>query len=189
MNSGTENLEIMYISPNDLVPYERNARTHSEAQVDKIVASIQEFGFMNPVLIDKDHVVIAGHGRLKAAKRLGLLKVPCIQFEHLTDAQRRAYTLADNRIAEDSTWDADMLMLEMEELSELGFDTSAIGFTETDLKALGFDYEQVLKMEDAEADPSGEVKVSITFAASDFDAGLGAIKRVLKEAGIDARYS
>ena len=116
-----------------LVPYIRNARTHSEDQIAQIAASIAEFGFTNPILIGEDEVIIAGHGRLMAAKALGLTKVPVIVLDHLTEAQRRALVIADNRIAENAGWDDDLLRSELAALREADFDLDLIGFDETEL--------------------------------------------------------
>ena len=112
----------------DLKPYENNARTHSDEQIGQIAASIQEFGFLNPILCDPDGNIIAGHGRYMAAKQLGLETVPCLQIEGLTDEQRRAYILADNRLTELGGWDMDMVKMELEDLDAEGFDISLTGF-------------------------------------------------------------
>ena len=112
----------------ELIPYARNARTHSDAQVTQIAASICEFGWTNPVLVDSDGGVIAGHGRLLAALKLGLAEVPTIELSHLTTAQRRAYVLADNRMALSAGWDEDLLRLELAELQTDGFDLALTGF-------------------------------------------------------------
>jgi DNA modification methylase len=117
----------------DLIPYARNARTHSDAQVAQIAASIREFGFTNPVLTDGENGIIAGHGRVLAARKLGLAKVPVIELAHLTPAQRRAYVLADNRLALNAGWDADLLRLELAELQDLGFDLGLTGFDEDEI--------------------------------------------------------
>ena len=122
-----------------LVPYARNSRTHSEAQVAQIAASIREFGFTNPVLIDKDGGIIAGHGRVMAARKLGLKDVPCIALGHLTAAQRKAYIIADNRLALNAGWDEEMLRLELSELADAGFDLELTGFTQEEIDALGAD--------------------------------------------------
>lgn len=111
-----------------LVPYARNSRTHSDAQVAKIAASIREFGFLNPIIIDADNGIIAGHGRVMAAQKLGLANVPVIEASHLTEAQRRAYVLADNRLALDAGWDNDLLKIELQDLQAEGFDLSLTGF-------------------------------------------------------------
>lgn len=111
-----------------LKPYENNARTHNEKQIEKIANSIKEFGFINPVLIDSDYGVIAGHGRIEGAKKLGMLDVPCLFIEDLTEEQKRAYIIADNKLALDAGWDYELLKLELEELNDLDFDISLTGF-------------------------------------------------------------
>lgn len=119
-----------------LVPYARNSRTHSDAQVAKIAASIREFGFLNPIIIDADNGIIAGHGRVMAAQKLGLANVPVIEASHLTEAQRRAYVLADNRLALDAGWDNDLLKIELQDLQAEGFDLSLTGFEIGELTAM-----------------------------------------------------
>uniref|UniRef100_UPI001E33F442 ParB/Srx family N-terminal domain-containing protein n=1 Tax=Oceanibium sediminis TaxID=2026339 RepID=UPI001E33F442 len=105
-----------------LIPYANNARTHSPRQVDLIAGSIREFGFNNPVLVDGNSGIIAGHGRVLAAQKLGLAEVPVIELAHLSEAQKRAYILADNKLAEQAGWDRDLLALEVADLSELGIE-------------------------------------------------------------------
>ena len=124
------------ISLTKLIPYARNARTHSEAQVAQIAGSIREFGFTNPVLIDAEDGIIAGHGRVMAARALGLADVPCIRLSHLTEVQRRAYVLADNRIALNSGWDEAMLALELAELKIDGLSLESLGFATDELDRL-----------------------------------------------------
>lgn len=119
-----------------LIPYARNSRTHSDAQVAQIASSIKEFGFTNPVLIDGGGGIIAGHGRVLAARKLGLTDVPCIRLDHLTDAQKRAYVIADNRLALNSGWDTEMLKVEFADLQELGFDLELTGFDLDEIKEL-----------------------------------------------------
>jgi len=119
-----------------LIPYARNSRTHSDAQVAQIAASIKEFGFTNPVLIDGGVGIIAGHGRVLAARKLGLSEVPCIRLDHLTEAQKRAYVIADNRLALNSGWDTEMLKVEFADLQELGFDLELTGFDLDEIKEL-----------------------------------------------------
>lgn len=121
-----ENVNEVEVSA--LIPYINNAKKHSDEQVDKIAASIREFGFLNPVLIDKNLNIIAGHGRVMAAKKLGLQTVPCAFIEGLSEAQRKAYILADNRLGELAEWDMELVNLELEGLDELGFDTDLTGF-------------------------------------------------------------
>jgi len=135
--------QVEQIPVSDLIPYARNARTHSQQQVAQIAGSIQEFGFNNPVLVDAHNSIIAGHGRVMAAGRLKLETVPCIRLTHLSDAQRRAYILADNRIALNSGWDTEMLA---NELSDLHAD-------DLDLGLLGFDPEELEKLLHMEAGP------------------------------------
>ena len=124
-----------------LIPYARNARTHSDAQVAQIAASIREFGFTNPVLIDAEGGIIAGHGRVMAARKLGMKEVPTITLAHLTETQKRAYILADNQLALNSGWDDEMLRLELGELGELGFDLELTGFDDAELQSLLTDVE------------------------------------------------
>lgn len=111
-----------------LIPYINNSRTHSDEQVAQIAASIKEFGFTNPVLIDEDNGVIAGHGRIMAAKKLGIEKVPCIVLSGYTEAQKKAYIIADNQLALNAGWDMETLKLELENLNELDFDIDLLGF-------------------------------------------------------------
>jgi DNA modification methylase len=129
-------LQIEHRPVEALVPYARNARTHSEAQVALIAGSIREFGFVSPVLVDGANGIIAGHGRVMAARRLGLATVPVIELAHLSEAQRRAYVLADNRLAEQAGWDREMLALEVADLAEFGIDLATLGFEAAELDAL-----------------------------------------------------
>ena len=129
-------MKIETLKTADLIPYARNSRSHSEAQVAQIAGSIREFGFTNPVLIDADNGIIAGHGRVMAAGKLGLDKVPCIRLGHLTDTQKRAYIIADNKLALNAGWDEELLALELGELADLDFDMDLIGFTEDELAGL-----------------------------------------------------
>lgn len=132
----------------DLIPYARNSRTHSDAQVGKIAASIREFGFLNPVIIDGKNGIIAGHGRVMAAQKLGLETVPVIEATHLTEAQRRAYVIADNRLALDAGWDEEMLRVEFAELADLGFDLELTGFDASEMANFFFDGEQITSGDD-----------------------------------------
>ncbi len=128
--------ELVMCKVGDLIPYARNARTHSEAQVGQIAASIKEFGFTNPILTDGDGGIIAGHGRILAAQKLGITEVPTIGLGHLTDAQRRAYIIADNRLAENAGWDLAMLRIELGDLAGLDFDLSLMGFSDDELSGV-----------------------------------------------------
>lgn len=122
-------LKVVYRQVNDLIPYARNARTHSDDQVTRIASSIKEFGFTNPILIDGENGIIAGHGRLMAAKKLGMREVPTIELSDMTDAQKRAYILADNKLALDAGWDEELLRLEFEELRGGVIDLELTGFS------------------------------------------------------------
>ena len=131
--------KIEYLKIDDLAPYARNSRTHSPEQVEQIAASITEFGFTNPVLIDGKGGIIAGHGRVMAARTLGMEELPCIRLSHLTDAQKRAYIIADNKLALNAGWDEDLLKSELGALEGLGFDISVIGFSDEEMQALSGD--------------------------------------------------
>ena len=129
-------MKIEKIPTEKLIPYARNAKKHDAAQVSKLAGSIREFGFNNPVLIDRDNGIIAGHGRVMAAQKLDLKEVPCIRLDHLTDTQRRAYILADNKLAEiGGGWDEELLGLELAELRDTNFDLELMGFSEEELGA------------------------------------------------------
>jgi ParB-like chromosome segregation protein Spo0J len=129
-------IKIEYMKTADLVPYANNARTHSPEQVAQIAGSIKEFGFTNPVLIDEENGIIAGHGRLMAADKLNLEQVPCIRLAGLSEAQRKAYIIADNQIALNSGWDVETLRVEVERLSELDFELDLLGFEEDAIEKL-----------------------------------------------------
>ena len=140
------------ISIDALIPYARNSRTHSDAQVAQIAASIKEFGFTNPVLIDEDGGIIAGHGRTLAARKLGLSEVPCLRLSYLSEAQKKAYVIADNKLALNAGWDDEMLKVELSELKDLDFDLSLIGF-DTDELANLLEPEQVEGLTDEDEVP------------------------------------
>lgn len=129
-----QKLEFMKLD--DLVPYERNTRVHKQFQVDQIIRSIQEFGFTNPILVSQENGIIAGHGRLMAARRLKMDKVPVIRLDYLTAEQQRAYIIADNKIAENAEWDLPLLAQELAALDELDFDVSSLGFSDKELDDL-----------------------------------------------------
>lgn len=129
-------LKIEYVATDDLIPYIHNSRTHSEAQVKQIAASIREFGFTNPILIDDEGTIIAGHGRVMAAKVLQLDQVPTITLGALSDAQRKAYVIADNKLALNAGWDTEVLLSEIESLQDLNFDTQLLGFSADELSEM-----------------------------------------------------
>lgn len=144
--------QLEWVSVETLIPYAKNARTHSDEQVAQIAGSIKEFGFNNPVLIDKEGSVIAGHGRLMAARKLGMTEVPVVRLEHLTESQRKAYVLADNRIALNSGWDSSMLTLELQDLKD-EIDLSLLGFDADELDALLNPIEETEGLTDEDAVP------------------------------------
>lgn len=120
----------------ELIPYVRNARTHSEAQVAQIAASIREFGFLSPILVAEDNTILAGHGRLAAALKLGLKKVPCVKENHLTETQKRAYIIADNKLSLNAGWDSELLAVELSELEGADFNLDLLGFDEAELSSI-----------------------------------------------------
>jgi ParB-like chromosome segregation protein Spo0J len=144
-------LKIEYKKVEDLAPYELNSRTHSEDQVVQIANSIKEFGFTNPILLDGDNGILAGHGRLAAAKLLKLNEIPTIQLSELSNDQKRAYVIADNKIALNADWDTDILKLEITDLMDAKYDVSLIGFND----------KEILKLFDDETEAVvGEIKFS-----------------------------
>jgi DNA modification methylase len=149
--------KIEWQSVEKLIPYAKNARTHSDEQVAQIAGSIKEFGFNNPILVDKDNSVIAGHGRLMAARKLGMDKVPVVELQHLTESQRKAYVLADNRIALNSGWDTSMLSLELQDLKD-DIDLSLLGFDPDELDALLNPVEETEGLTDEDAVPEVPVE-------------------------------
>lgn len=142
-------LAVEYRTIEKLIPYARNARTHSDAQVAQIAASIKEFGFTNPILIDGENGIIAGHGRLAASRKLGLKEVPCIELSGLSDTQKRAYVLADNQLAANAGWDMDLLKVEIGDLNTEGFNLDLIGFDDKILAGLLEEQTEGLTDEDA----------------------------------------
>lgn len=140
MQNYAQNIEQVGLEA--LIPYARSSRTHSETQVAQVAASIREFGFTNPVLIDADGGIIAGHGRVLAARKLGLETVPAIRIDYMTEAQKRAYVIADNKLALNAGWDDDLLALELGELKDGGFDLSLTGFSDDELAGLLLDDEE-----------------------------------------------
>lgn len=132
-------IAIQYKKTADLVPYARNSRTHSKEQIEQIVKSINEFGWTNPILVSEKNDIIAGHGRVLAADKLGMKEVPCIQINNLTEIQRRAYVMADNKLALNAGWDDELLKLELHALDEADYDLSIIGFDASELSTIMFD--------------------------------------------------
>ena len=154
-------IQVEHRRVEDLIPYARNSRTHSDAQVAQIAASIREFGWTNPVLIDGEGGIIAGHGRLLAARQLGLDEVPCIVLDHLSDNQKRALVLADNKLALNAGWDSEMLRLEVADLREADFDVTLAGFSDEDLVAIS------LERQHGVTDPNAEWEGMPEFSQQD----------------------
>ncbi len=167
-----------------LKPYENNPRQHSEAQLDRLVRSIKEFGFTNPILIDDDCNVIAGHGRLLAAELMGLAQVPTITLGHLTAEQRRAYVIADNQLALNSTWDDDVLQAELQALGEAGFDLTLLGWGD-DLPTFGDDID-LSALDDMDDDPTAELAdgvmkaIQIEFRPEDYEEAKALVEAARK---------
>ena len=167
-----------------LKPYENNPRQHSEAQLDRLVRSIREFGFTNPILIDDDCNVIAGHGRLLAAELMGLARVPTITLGHLTADQRRAYVIADNQLALNSTWDDDVLQAELQALGEAGYDLTLLGWGD-DLPTFGEDID-LSALDDLEDDPTAELAdgvmkaIQIEFRPEDYEEAKALVEAARK---------
>ena len=135
----------------DLIPYVNNARTHTDTQIAQIAASIKEFGFLNPVIVSSDNTILCGHGRYYAAQKLGLEKIPCIKEEHLTEAQKKAYIIADNKLALNAGWDNELLTIELSQLQGLDFDLDLLGFDDKELSKL-FDDEKDIQEDDFDVD-------------------------------------
>lgn len=147
-------MQIEQTKTSDLLPYARNSRTHSDAQVVQIAASIREFGFTNPILIDQENQIIAGHGRVLAAMKLKLDEVPCIRLSHLSESQKRAYVIADNKLALNAGWDDELLALEIKDLQDSDFDVSLLGFDDDELaKIMDALVEEVEGLTDEDATP------------------------------------
>ena len=132
---------------NDLIPYVNNARTHTDTQIAQIASSIKEFGFLNPVIVSEDNMILCGHGRFYAAQKLGLEKIPCIKESHLTEAQKKAYIIADNKLALNAGWDNELLTIELSELQGADFDLDLLGFDDKELSKL-FDDEKDIQEDD-----------------------------------------
>lgn len=135
-----DKLKITYRKVADLVPYARNARTHSDAQIAQIIASIREFGFTQPILLDGENGIIAGHGRWQAAHKMGMAEVPTIDLGHMTESQKKAYIIADNKLALNSGWDEQLLELEIQDLRDAGYDIEILAFDPSELKSADVDY-------------------------------------------------
>ena len=173
--------EIEHVDVGRLIPYAKNSRTHSPQQVAQIAASIREFGFTNPVLIADDITIIAGHGRVQAAQSLGLDSVPCLRLSHLDERQRRAYVLADNRLALNAGWDDELLALELGALKDDGFDLDLLGFEDAELRALL----EVQAIEEGDAQ-TGQVDESAPVVSVEGDMWLLGDSRVICGSSTDS---
>jgi ParB-like chromosome segregation protein Spo0J len=180
------NLKITYREVEQLIPYARNARTHNDAQVAQIAASIREFGFTNPVLLDDDNGIIAGHGRVLAARKLALDKVPCIELKHLSEAQKRAYVIADNQLALQAGWNVELLAIELGELKESDLDLQALGFDSDALDDLLNGWDPDPEAIGSPKDPSTNPNTVFKLICPSLDAdGLrGVLQRAIEESGI-----
>lgn len=169
-----EGYKIEYLPIDALRPYPGNSRTHDAEQIAKIIRSIREFGWTNPVLIDEDNMIMAGHGRKQAAEAMGMRMVPCLRLMGLDEEQKRAYVLADNRLAEDAGWDQTLLRLELADLDMAGFDLSLTGFSEDEIK----DLLATTEAGDGEGEPTEPEEYQITIF-SKTEEELLAIKKLL----------
>lgn len=179
--------KIIYKSVNELIPYARNSRTHSENQILQIAASIKEFGFTNPVLVDLKNGIIGGHGRVLAAKKLKLDTVPCIELSHLTEVQKKAYIIADNKLTDNSLFDDEILALELSELDKLGFDLDLIGFDDDEIKKL-IEMPEELKEKEIEIKPIKKTRILISID-TDSVTDLSDILDKLKHSGAEVDFS
>ncbi len=181
-------LQIEYKATSSLIPYVNNSRTHSEKQVQQIAASIKEFGFTNPILVDEDDGIIAGHGRLMAAQLLELEDVPTMQLSGLTESQKKAYVIADNKIALNSGWDDELLKVEIETLKEFQFDTDLLGWDVLPNFDDDVDYSILDALEDSDSsadEMSNDVKkaIQIEFEPQDYEIAQQMIKDA-RESGV-----
>lgn len=181
-----QQLDLAYRSLAELVPFAQNARTHSDSQVAQIAASIREWGFTNPVLVDEQGTIIAGHGRVLAARQLGLTDVPTITLRGLSEAQRRAYVIADNKLALNAGWDTETLAAEMARLDELGFDKLLTGFSVAELQHLATGWEPSSEPDETGASDKGlEAVLKVRCNQLDQADVRATIELALKESGIE----
>lgn len=184
-----QDLKIVYRSPGDLIPYARNARTHSPEQIQRIAASIKEFGFTSPILLDGENGILAGHGRLAAAQLLKLDRVPTIDLTGLTKTQQRAYILADNRLALDAGWDDDLLKVEFEEIRAENFDLAITGFSEDEIEiAISGWHSDLPDFEENKEESEPKEKIIIKISHEEKNHAIEVIENALDAAGIDYEY-
>ena len=163
--------DIVQKNIKELVPYKNNARTHDDKQVKQLVASIKEFGFNNPILIHKGKYIVAGHGRLLAAIELGMKTVPCANLEHLSDAQKRAYIIADNQLALNAGWDLDLLGLEVKDIDQSDIDTKLLGFEDEMLKGLLGTFEAGTDDDQGQLDEKDMIYITCPNCKEEFEKG------------------
>ena len=177
--------EIQQVSTESLIPYANNPRTHSASQLDRLVQSLKEFGFTNPLLVGDDMQIVAGHGRLMAAQALGLKTVPVIKLSHLTEEQKRAYVIADNQLALNSGWDDDLLQAELQALGDVGFDLTVLGWGE-DLPTFGEEID-LSALEDMEGEDLSEYAagvrkaIQIDFEPEDYEEAQALVSEARKQ--------
>lgn len=180
--SKKKDLAIEYLDPTNLDVYANNSRSHSPEQIQQIVRSIEEFGFTNPILIDPDNTIIAGHARHEASLQLALQKVPTIRLPHLSPEQIRAYVIADNKLAENASWNEDLLKAEMQKLQEAGFDMLLTGFQDFELDDLLKaneiiqETEEIIHKQTIQIEPPQEYIVILAKDAAEWDEMIGAFK-------------
>lgn len=180
--------KIEYLNPDDLIPYINNARTHSEEQISQIAGSIKEFGFSNPILVDEENGILAGHGRLMAAKKLGRTEVPVVRLVGLTEAQKKAYILADNKIAENSSWDNDLVKIELEQLREADFNIDLIGFSSDELDLIENGWDSDFKDPGEYEHDEAVKKITVKVGALDEEQAKEVITNALDSAGIEYEF-
>jgi len=173
---------------NDLIPYINNAMTHSEIQINKIAASIEKFGFNNPILVDGKNTIIAGHGRLVAAKKLGMQEVPVIYLNHLTDDQKKAYIIADNKLSEESEWDFSMLADEIESIAESGIDATVTGFSDDELDSILNEKTELTQKEEI-IKPIKKTRILISIPVGIMPDKINEILKELSHCGAEVDYS
>ena len=152
-----DKMQVVYKSVDELIPYVNNARTHSDKQISQIAASIKEFGFNNPILLDGENGMVAGHGRLMGAKKLKMKEVPCIELSHLSESQKKAYILADNKIALNAEWDIDLLEIEIQSIKNAEIDTMLLGFNEYEIS------DMLNNISDSDIDIIEDIKEGVNF--------------------------
>ena len=163
----------------DLIPYINNSRVHSEEQVLQICSSIKEFGFTNPVLIDEDNGVIAGHGRILAAQKMNLKTVPCLVLAGLSEAQKKAYVIADNKLALNASWDLDMLAVELGDLGDMDFDLDLLGFSDDELAEITLDGDEIAPPELGAGEKDTLRQCTFTLTDEQYDLVMAAIKEAI----------